>query len=400
MAGAHGEEKPLEQRLLKGVPTSVTCALGVTRRGPTDGAPAPVGSYEHFEELFGPALPEPPAEVVEAWSHWEGGRWWLLHHAARGFFDNGGRELWVARVVPGAAGAEGDFAALTPQDFVGPADGVLGGVRSLAAVEEAAVCCVPGIWAPAVQEALLELCERRGDRFAILDPPVGASPQEVLDLQGELAARLPAATRAALYYPWLEVADPAAGEGTVTVPPSGHLAGLYARVDRERGVWEAPANEEVRGVVALERRLSDGEIEALAPAGVNPLREFGDRGVRVWGARTLSSANAWKYVNVRRYLTYLEQSLGRGTEWAVFEPNDERLWHHLESVAGSFLMQEWLRGALQGTKPEEAFFVRCDQTTMTREDIAGGLVICQVGVAPLRPAEFVTFRFAHRVRRP
>lgn len=399
MAAAHIEERPLEQRLLTGVPTSVACALGVTRKGPADGAAVRVESYEELEDRFGPALSAPPPEVIEAWSGWEGGQWWLLHHAVRGFFANGGRELWVARVVP-AGGAAGDLAALTPQDFLGPVDGAAGGLRSLAAVEEAAVCCVPGIWSPAVLEALVELCERRGDRFAILDPPAGASPQEVLDLRGELAARLPAATRAALYYPWLTVAGAAAGDAPVTVAPSGHVAGLYARVDHDRGVWEAPANEEVRGAVGLERRLTDGEIDALAPAGVNPLREFGDRGVRVWGARTLSSANAWKYVNVRRYLTYLEQSLGRGTEWAVLEPNDDRLWHHVETVAESFLMQEWLRGALQGTKPDEAFFVRCDQTTMTREDIAAGLVICQVGVAPLRPAEFVTFRFAHRVRRP
>jgi len=397
VAGAHVEEQPLQQRLLEGVPTSTACALGVTRKGPGDGAPVRVRSLEEFEETFGGPLPQPPVEVIEAWSGWEGGHWWLLHHAARGFFDNGGRELWVARAVPAAGG---DPAVPELADFLGPADGAPVGVRALALVEDAALCIVPGIWAPAVLEAVIELCERRGDRFAILDPPAGASPQEVLDLRGELEARLPAATRAALYYPWLEVSDPAGGEAPLTVPPSGHLAGIYARIDRERGVWEAPANEEVRGATALERRLTDGEIEALAPVGVNPLREHADRGVRVWGARTLSTASAWKYVNVRRYLTYLEQSLGRGTEWAVFEPNDDRLWHHVERVAESFLMQEWLRGGLQGTKPEEAFFVRCDQTTMTAEDIAGGLVICQVGVAPLRPAEFVTFRFAHRVLRP
>jgi hypothetical protein len=397
VAGAHVEEQHLQQRLLRGVPTSVACAVGVTRTGPEAGAPVPVRSLEELEALFGPALDEPPAEIVAAWSGWEGGRWWLLHEAVRGFFANGGRELWVARAVPAAA--DGDLATLSPADFIDGRDGMRRGVAALAAVEEAAVCFAPGIWSPAVLEALIELCERRGDRFAILDPPAGASPQEVLDLRGELEARSPAATRAALYYPWLEVADAAGGSHT-TVPPSGHVAGIYARVDRERGVWEAPANEEVRGASGLERRLTEGEIEALAPAGVNPVRELGGRGVRIWGGRTLASSGPWKYVNVRRYLTYLEQSLGRGTQWAVSEANDQRLWHHVESVAESFLMQEWLRGALQGTRPEEAFFARCDQTTMTREDIAGGLLICQVGVAPLRPAEFVTFRFAHRVRRP
>lgn len=401
VAEAHVEERTMPQRLLEGVPTAIACAAGVTATGPADGTPLPVDSLQQFEQTFGGPLPAPPQESVAAWAGWEGGRWWLFHHAVRGFFDNGGGRLWVSRVLPAAAEREDDLGALSPDDFIGTDDGPAAGVRALAAVDEAAVCLVPGLWAPAVLEALVELCERRGDRFAILDAPAEASPQEVLDLRGELEARLPAATRAALYYPWLEVRDPAAeGGASVAVPPSGHLAGIYARVDSERGVWEAPANEQVRGAEGLERRLTDGEIEALAPAGINPLRETADRGVRVWGARTLSTASSWKYVQVRRFLTYLEQSLGRGTEWAVFEPNDGRLWSHVESVVESFLMQEWLRGALQGTKPEEAFFVRCDQTTMTAEDIASGLLICKVGVAPLRPAEFVTFRFAHRVQRP
>lgn len=393
------DEQSVPQRVLEGVPTSVACAAGVTEKGPTDGVPVVLESLEQFEEVFGGPLQEPTAAVVDSWSLWEGGRWWLLHHAARGFFDNGGLRLWVSRVTA-AAGGPDDLSALTPEDFLGSADGSAGGVLALGTVSEASVCFVPGLWSPLVLEALLAVCERRGDRFAVLDAPAGASPQEVLDLRSELESRLPEVTRAALYYPWLEVRDPSIDGATIGVPPSGHVAGVLARVDRERGVWEAPANEPLHGVLSLERRLTDGEVEALAPRGINPLRETADRGVRIWGARTLSASAPWKYLNVRRYLTYLEQSLGRGTEWSVFEPNDDRLWHHIESVAGSFLMQEWLRGALQGTKPEEAFFVRCDQTTMTREDIAAGLLICQVGVAPLRPAEFVTFRFAHRVRRP
>ncbi|MEZ5332733.1 MAG: phage tail sheath subtilisin-like domain-containing protein [Thermoanaerobaculia bacterium] len=393
------DEQSVAQRVLEGVPTSFACAAGVTEKGPEDGVPVLVESLAQFEETFGGPLPEPGPDAVEAWGLWEGGRWWLLHHAVRGFFDNGGDRLWVSRVRP-TGGDSGTLETLTPEDFLGSADGARGGVLALGAVDDGSICFVPGLWAPTVQEALVELCERRGDRFAVLDAPAGASPQEVLDQRGELESRLPAATLAALYYPWLEVADPADASSRLVVPPSGHVAGVLARVDRERGVWEAPANEAVRGAVSLERRLTDGEVEALAPRGINPLREMADRGVRIWGARTLAAASPWRYVGVRRYLTYLEQSLGRGTEWAVAEPNDDRLWHHVESVAESFLMQEWLRGALQGTRPEEAFFVRCDQTTMTREDIDSGLLICQVGVAPLRPAEFVTFRFAHRVRRP
>ena len=174
------------------------------------------------------------------------------------------------------------------------------------------------------------------------------------------------------------------------------MCGVYARTDVERGVWKAPANETVRGALRFETDVTAGQQELLNPAGVNCLRALPGRGLRVWGARTASSDPEWKYVNVRRYFNYLERSIDRGTQWAVFEPNGERLWANVREAVGNFLYSEWVSGALLGREPAQAYFVRCDRTTMTQNDIDNGRLVCLVGVAAVKPAEFVIFRVGQK----
>jgi phage tail sheath protein FI len=196
---------------------------------------------------------------------------------------------------------------------------------------------------------------------------------------------------AALYYPWVRVLDPIT-RGEINLPPSGFVAGIYARNDVQRGVWKAPADEVVNLAVGLEQSLSSSELDLLNAEGVNCFRFFEGRGFRLWGARTASSDPEWKYVNLRRYSAYLEHSIDQGTQWVVFEPNGDTLWNNVRRTIEDFLLNEWQAGALMGDKPEQAFFVKCDRSTMTQSDIDNGRLICLIGVAPLRPAEFVIFR--------
>jgi hypothetical protein len=228
-------------------------------------------------------------------------------------------------------------------------------------------------------------CTTLGDRFAVL----GARSDFDIDSHD-----LPVSSSfAALYHPWLEVRNPVTGLAT-PVPGVGHIAGIYARSDTERGVHKAPANEVVRGIVGLSRNVSKADQDALNPHGVNCIRRFPGRGTRVWGARTLADDPQWKYVNVRRLFLYLEESMDEGTQWAVFENNDERLWARVRQSLSNFLTTAWRDGALMGTTPEEAFYVTCDRTTMTQDDIDNGRLIAEVGVAPVKPAEFVIVRIS------
>ena len=235
-------------------------------------------------------------------------------------------------------------------------------------------------------------CEIVGDRLAILDPPPGLSPHQVTDWRVAQAGYDSA--YATVYYPWLHVVDPSDG-GLRTVPPSGHAAGIWARTDEARGVHAAPANETVRGAVALEIDLTHAEHELLNPNGINSIRSFPGRGIRVWGARTLSSDPEWRYVNVRRLVNYLEEFIAKGTRWVVLEPKDEDLWARIRRSVTAFLVDEWRRGALSGRTPAEAFYVTCDRETNPAEAVDAGLVTCEVGVAPVKAAEFVIFRVTH-----
>jgi uncharacterized protein len=277
------------------------------------------------------------------------------------------------------------------------------GVSGLEAVDEVTMVCAPDLSAAydrgaidaeqfrAVQQSMVAHCELMGDRVAILDPPANLSPQQIKEWRVEQAGY--DSKFAALYWPRVKVLDPVSGQA-IFVPPSGHVAGIWARNDDERGVHKAPANEVVRGALALESGLTRGEHDLLNPEGINCIRAFPGRGIRVWGARTLSSDPAWRYINVRRLFNYLEKSILQNTEWVVFEPNDRNLWAKLRRTIASFLVLEWRKGALFGSTPSEAFFVKCDDETNPAEAIDAGQVTCQIGVAPVKPAEFVVFQLA------
>jgi hypothetical protein len=242
-----------------------------------------------------------------------------------------------------------------------------------------------------VQLAMISHCEQMGDRMAILDTPPDMGAQQVRTWRQDEAGY--DSKYAALYYPWIKVFDPAIGRAAL-VPPSGHVAGVWARSDADRGVHKAPANEVIRGAIDLQITLSKGEQDLLNPIGVNCVRSFPGRGIRIWGARTLSSDPAWRYLNVRRLFNFLEESILAGTQWVVFEPNDDRLWASIRRNVTAFLTEQWRRGALFGRTFEEAFYVKCDRDNNPQESIDIGQVICEIGVAPVRPAEFVVFQLA------
>ncbi len=277
------------------------------------------------------------------------------------------------------------------------------GFGGLEAVDEVSMVAVPDLMAAyqrgaidleavkAVQLGLIAHCELMGDRVAVIDPPPGMNARQIRVWRQETAGY--DSKYAALYYPWIKTFDPATGHARL-VPPSGHVAGIWARNDAERGVHKAPANEVVRGAVDLELQITRGEQDLLNPIGVNCIRAFPGRGIRVWGARTLSSDPAWRYLNIRRYFNYLEESILIGTQWVVFEPNDHNLWARIRRNISAFLVNEWRDGALFGQRPEEAYYVKCDEETNPPESVDVGRVICEIGIAPVKPAEFVIFRLA------
>ena len=277
------------------------------------------------------------------------------------------------------------------------------GFAALEAIEEVTMLCVPDLMSAyqqgsidldsvqAVQTAMIAHCELMGDRIAILDPPPGFNAQQIKEWRVDKARY--DSMYAVLNWPWIQTMNPLTGS-LGYLPPSGHIAGIWARNDAERGVHKAPANEVVRGVIDIEINITRNEHDLLNPEGINCIRAFAGRGIRLWGARTLSSDPAWRYLNVRRLFNYLEESILNGTNWVVFEPNDEALWAKIRRTIAAFLVQEWRAGALFGSTPDEAFYVKCDAETNPSESIDAGQVVCEIGVAPVKPAEFVIFRLA------
>lgn len=281
------------------------------------------------------------------------------------------------------------------------------GLEALEALTDITMVCMPDImvWqkegrisledAQGLQLALINHCHNMFERnncprMAILDAPFGMKPQQVLDWRKNKANY--DSMFAALYYPWIEIQNPA-GKGRISTPPSAYVAGLYARVDGERGVHKAPANEILRGAVALEIEVNDAEQGTLNPDGINCIRSFPGRGIRVWGARTLSSDVNWNYINVRRLFNFVERSIFTSTQWVVFEPNDMDLWERVKRTLNAFLTNVWRSGALFGATPEEAFYVKCDAELNTQATRDLGQLIVEVGLAPVKPAEFVIFQF-------
>lgn len=251
---------------------------------------------------------------------------------------------------------------------------------------DVAIVCAPGV-AIEIAKVVITHCERNRFRFAVVDAQANTADPSNLDPRTTVQD----STYAAFYYPWLWISDPRSGL-RIKVPPSGSACGIYALTDNTRGVWKAPANETVAGALDLEYDIDTRAQELLNPRGVNAIRRFPGRGIRVWGARTLSSDPLWKYVNVRRLFIFLEASIYNSTQWVVFEPNDPRLWARVKQTLTLFLRTQWREGALLGLKEEEAFSVAVGRETMTEDDILNGRLIIEVGIAPVRPAEFVIFR--------
>lgn len=308
-------------------------------------------------------------------------------------------------------GADGE-AAFTADDFVGDPDAPpdrLTGLTALAAIDEIAILAVPDAVNPALLAAgeqatlvdqVIDQCELLHDRFAVLDVRPGAG-----DITSNPSTYLPRPSEfAAIYYPHVRVLDPKS-RATVLVPPSGFVAGVYAYNDVTRGVHKAPANYDLRGILTrdltptegpLEYVITKGQQDILNPRGINVIRDFraNGQGIRVWGARTLSSDPEWIYVNVRRLFNFVEESVDQGLQWVVFEPNSDPTWARVRRTIETFLERVWRDGALLGTRRDDAFFVRCDRTTMSTDDILNGRLICLVGLAAVRPAEFVVLRFS------
>lgn len=301
-----------------------------------------------------------------------------LAHAVYGFFNNGGTRCYVVWVT-------------TP-------DKIETALNQFEAIDEIAIVAAPGINDIDVLGKIKDHCTNLGDRVAILDSPKTidlSKPDDVKKLQPFNS------NYAALYFPWIQVFDPATkrknknSDGLIYVPPSGHIAGIYARVDNQRGVHKAPANEVVMGALGMQQKISKNQQDGLNPQGINCIRDLNGN-IRVWGARTLGGdANGeFKYINIRRLFNYLRESIDEGTQWTVFEPNSPDLWARIRRTITAFLLTVWRSGALFGNTPEQAFYVKCDEENNPPEVRDAGQVIIEIGVAVVKPAEFVIFKLS------
>ncbi|MCI0530255.1 MAG: phage tail sheath subtilisin-like domain-containing protein, partial [Nitrospira sp.] len=295
-------------------------------------------------------------------------------------------------------GSDGTGTRPDRDDFLGDSTALPGerrGLTAFADIDEISIINVPDLHLidllqrETLIDDVLSQCETLKDRFAIFEASSDDPDYKRMDRVGWSRS----SKYGAFYYPWIKVFDPVT-QLPKSIPPGGHVAGIYARTDQERGVHKAPANEVVRGATDVDILVTKGDQDILNPKGVNAIRVFPGRGIRVWGARNMILDPLWKYINVRRLFIFLEESIDEGTQSFVFEPNDERLWDRVRQTITQFLTRVWRDGALMGTTPEQAFFVKVDRTTMTQDDIDNGRLIVLIGVAPVKPAEFVIFRIA------
>jgi phage tail sheath protein FI len=366
--GVYVEEVSTGARPIAAVGTSTVAFLGVTPDARAHaGTPRAVLNWSQFVSDF---CGDAPSSNDMA-------------KALNGFYQNGGGRCYVVNL--------------------GNPDKLAEGLAALAAFDEVAIVCAPGMADAATYDAVLGHCTNLGDRVAILDFPAGADDIDALTQVatesgegakgGGLRPPVSDGGYGAVYYPHLVVRDPFNPGQTTTAAPSGHMAGIYARTDARRGVHKAPANETVRGALGVQRMITRDEQGILNDAGVNVIRFFPSSGVRVWGARTLAdSSSEWRYVNVRRLVNMIKESIENGTSWTVFEPNDMTLWKSVERNVRAFLTELWRQGALMGETPEAAFFVRCDAETNPQASIDAGRLITEIGIAPVKPAEFIVFR--------
>jgi phage tail sheath protein FI len=389
--GVYVEEVPSLDRPIQAVGTSTAAFIGAAPKA--DAFVNDPRAVNNWTEFVGKFMPDDDRTSTE------------LSNAVYGFFANEGARCFVVN-------SGGDKS-------------ITDALAALERVDEVAIVAAPGRSDPASHDALLTHCERLKDRVAILDCPekvddielltqtetAGSSSRKSRSKSGEGDSEAPAAGGlrprpsdggfGAFYFPWITVTDPITrdpetGEPvTVNVPPSGHIAGIWARTDARRGVHKAPANEVVRGAEDLTYWLTRSEQGVLNDVGVNCIRIFAREGIRVWGARTVADASSeWRYLSVRRLFNMIEESIAEGTNWIVFEPNDRTLWKSIRRDIGAFLTRVWRDGGLMGSTPEEAFFVKCDEETNPPEVIDAGQVVAMIGIAPVKPAEFIIFRLS------
>ncbi len=368
--GVYVEEVDRGTKPLEMVGTSTAAFIGECQVGPVN-QPVLITNWSQFTKQFGD------------FQHSE-----YLAHAVYGFFNNGGGRCYVVNVgTLEQAKERGEEVSSKAALYVGvdQGPGARTGLKALEEIEDINIVAAPGQTDPVIQDAVLSHCENMRYRFAILDSP------EVIEKGGVDKVPKPRDSKyGAYYFPWIQVYDPV--KGNVYQPPSGYMAGIYARSDGEKGVHKAPANEVVRGALGLRYNVTKGEQDLLNPKGINCIRAFPNRGIRVWGARTISSDASWRYINVRRLFIMVEESIDIGMQWAVFEPNDHKLWKKITRDTSAFLYRIWRSGALFGKTPEEAFYVKCDSETNPVETIDAGQVITEIGICPVKPAEFVIFR--------
>jgi hypothetical protein len=376
------------------------------------GGPRPITPVGTSTAAFVGEAPKADAHPTEAfpinnWSQFireyvptDGGQSTPLSHAVYGFFYNGGSRCYVVNVGKGKP--------------IGGGGKGRQGLQLLEEVEEVNIVAAPGYNDAASYDALLSHCESLKNRVAILDPPTDAVTNiDVLtkvmmskkagggaagggaadEGGGGLRPRMSAGGYGTFYFPLITVLDPLASDKQVEISPSGHMAGIWARSDTSRGVHKAPANEAVRAALNVSYRVTASEQAELNQAGVNCIRTFDREGILCWGARTLDAdSSEWRYLNVRRLFIMIEQSIARSTRWIVFEPNDRTLWKSIKRDINAFLTHLWRDGALMGRTPSEAFFCQCDEETNTPDNRDLGMVVTVIGIAPVKPAEFIVFR--------
>jgi hypothetical protein len=373
---------------IRGVETGVAGFVGVTERGPATATL--VTSWNDFETTFGAFIDRPPFVTP----------YWRLPYAVRAFFENGGRRAWIARVLDAMStdGADDAQAIAGRSDEPTPT-----GLAALADIADVELVAAPDdIAAPPFAAAVVRHCETSRHRLAIVDVPAAPDPR--------VTPPPPGSSLEARYFPRLHVAAPHLAAGYAVVPPCGHVMGRLAATpvgtrtppDPRLAPDSLLADGHPSGAGVMDAVVTAVQADPLVRAGVNVVRDFraAGRGVQIWGGRTAIAEGEWKYVNVRRLLMYLERSIDTGLQWAVFEPNGDALWLRVRAAIETFLTGCWRSGALAGATPERAFFVKCDRTTMTQNDLDNGRLVVEIGVAPLRPAEFVIFRIGRWIADP
>lgn len=383
--GVYVEEMPPLARPITGAGTSTAGFIGLVKADVTmpvkpdgssfivadAGVPQLLTGWEEFKKKFG------DFQVIKttgtAWTTTEYNLYRQLQHAVYGFFNNGGTRCYVMRVA-------------TESELTTPAEEL----EKFAPLDEIAIVSVPGANTKIQHDAIISHCSNLKDRFAVLD---GVQSQTVLAHDSIApSARSEAGSYGAVYFPWIKVYDP--GENKIiAVPPSGHIAGIYARSDGSRGVHKAPANEVIQGALDVDCPLSRSDQDGLNPEGVNVIRKL-DGAITVWGGRTRTDTNnpEWRYISTRRFFNFMRESIESGTRWVVFEPNNYPLWQRVNRTVSDFLLLQWRAGALFGDTPQKAFYVKCDKDTNPPEVREAGQMVTEIGVAIVKPAEFVIFR--------